>query len=218
MPRSHWRLKHLRAEHPPQSQHPDRFSGQKPWESGNVFVALSLPSEPHDQRITLLYEWELLIACRRHLIVLICHVILLDQSKGWVGANEGNLPSAMFGSHKHCGIGVLKEFLFLTMIAMKMGENESVSVIVAAVANKNKILHQKYECFTFELSRIKLSWLAKYKATKNAAISKRYIFSKKVQKFKKKLLYFKNIVIFQHCSITNNFVLKIEANWDERLG
>ena len=44
-----------------------------------------------------------------------------------------------------------------------------------------KILHQKHESFTFELPTTKLHFLDKYNMTKNVAISKRRIFSKKAQ-------------------------------------
>ena len=45
---------------------------------------------------------------------------------------------ARFGSHKHCGIGVLKEFFSLTMAAMNIGKRENISVIIATV-EKRKI-------------------------------------------------------------------------------
>ena len=86
---------------------------------------------------------------------------------------------ARFGSYKHCGIGVLKQFVSLTMVAMEIGKKQIISVI----------LHQKHKSFTFELPMIKLTWLEKYKATKNAAILKSYILSERIQKLK-------NIVTF----------------------
>ena len=46
----------------------------------------------------------------------------------------------------------------------------------------DKIFHQKHEFFTFELRVIKLVRLDKCKAAKNVVTSKRYIFSKRVQK------------------------------------
>ena len=67
---------------------------------------------------------------------------------------------------------------------MKMGEKRDHHSYHSSSCKEEDILHQKHKSFTFELPLIKLSWLEKYKVTKNIAISKRYIFSKRVQKLK----------------------------------
>ena len=76
-------------------------------------------------------------------------------SKGWVtlwvGASQGNLPSARFGSHKHCLIVELKEFVSLTMVAMEMEKRELIQVIIATVTKRKiyfikntNLLHSNY--------------------------------------------------------------------------
>ena len=49
---------------------------------------------------------------------------------------------------------------------------------------KRIIFNQKHRSYTFKLPLIKFSWLDKYLARKNVAISKRYILTKSPQKLK----------------------------------
>ena len=70
---------------------------------------------------------------------------------GW-GTGKETQHGARLCSHKHCGTGdMLKEFVSLTMVAMKMGKKETISVLVATVAKRKKyfiknmnLLHSKY--------------------------------------------------------------------------
>ena len=103
------------------------------------------------------------------------------------------------------GIGVLREFVSLTMFAMEMGKNNYFSYHSNSSKEEN-ILLQKHESFTLELPLIKFSWSEKYKAKKkkkNALISKKYIFSKRVRKGP--LLHFMTSVYIS--------IVKIEKGW-----
>ena len=100
---------------------------------------------------------------------------------GWELFNVAHHP-ARFVSHKHYGIGdVSNEFVSLAMIVMEREKIHCFSYRQKSCKN-DKILHQKHEFFTFELRVIKLGRLDKCKAAKNVITSKRYIFSKRVQK------------------------------------
>ena len=63
------------------------------------------------------------------------------------------------------GIGVLREFVSLTMFAMEMGKNNNFSYHSNSSKEEN-ILLQKHESFTLELPLKKFSWSEKYKAKK----------------------------------------------------
>ena len=126
------------------------------------FSLLCYLARPHDQRVQQLYGWE---------PVKLTH------------------HPARFGSHKHCGISALKEFVSLIMLAIEIEKKRDYFRYHSNSCKEEKILHQKHKSFTFELSLTKLSWLEKYKLTKDVAISKKYIFSMMVQKLK-------NIVTF----------------------
>ena len=72
------------------------------------------------------------------------------QLYGWETVKVNHYP-ARFGSHKHYGVGVLKEFVSLTLVATEIGKKEAISVIIAAVAKgkqyfiKNtNLLHSYY--------------------------------------------------------------------------
>ena len=98
---------------------------------------------------------------------------------------------------------VLKEFVSLTMVAMEMGKRHYFSYHSNSY-KEEKIFHQKYESFTFELPLIKLSWPDKYHARKNVVTSKIYILRKKVQKQKPFLHFMTNF---------HNFSPKTEPSW-----
>ena len=102
-----------------------------------------------------------------------------------------------FGSHKHCGIGDVS----WTMFALEMLKKRYFSY--SNSCKEDRVSHQKHESFTFELPLIKLSGLDKYKAAKNIDNSKRYIFSKRLQKLKN---------IFTFHDYLPQFALKIETS------
>ena len=60
----------------------------------------------------------------------------VEYLHGWESVKVTHHP-ARFGSHKHCGNGVLKKFVSLTMVTMKMGNKQTITVIIATVAIRN---------------------------------------------------------------------------------
>ena len=62
--------------------------------------------------------------------------VIKEYLHGWESVKVTHHP-ARFGSHKHCGNGVLKKFVSLTMVTMKMGNKQTITVIIATVAIRN---------------------------------------------------------------------------------
>ena len=77
-------------------------------------------------------------------------------SCGWEPVKINHYP-ARLGNHKHYGVGVLKEFVSLTMVAMEMGKKRDYFSYHSNSCKGETILHQKHESFTFELPLKKLS-------------------------------------------------------------
>ena len=98
-------------------------------------------------------------------------------------------------------IGVLKGFVSLAMVAMEMGKKEIFGYHSNSCKEGN-MLHQKTWIFYIRTTTDKIELTGKVQVKKNAAISKSYIFSKRVLKLK-------NIVSFHdYC---HNFVIEIET-------
>ena len=100
-----------------------------------------------------------------------------------------------FGGHRHCGSGymflidgVLKKFVSLTMIAMVIQKAETVSVIIAIGAKREKYFINNTDLY-IRTTTDKIELTGKVQGDKKCCNHKRYIFSKRIQKLKNLLTF-----------------------------